>query len=160
MATSFINFSTKHGVVETTNMKATIVGNIWSIKAAANIDNGCIVGLGAYQAPEYYAEAAASNTFAGKIIEKANNGLWRVQITACDENDGVVATPELIYENWTTKMQDRSNFFNAKDDLMRVLQVHVNDVITFSDECFTTTPTDASIGKAVSVSSKKLAIAN
>lgn len=160
MATSFINFSTKHGVAESTNLKATIVGNIWSVQAAADIDNGAIVARGDYVAPEYYAEAAASNSFAGKIIEKANNGMWRVLVTAAADTDGLVLSVPLIYENWTTRMQEESNFFNKKDDLLRVYQLCVGDVFSVSAECFTTTPTDASIGKAVSVSSKKLAIAN
>ena len=160
MATSFINFSTKHGVAESTNIKATIVGNIWSVQAAADIDNGAIVARGDYVAPEYYAEAAASGSFAGKIIEKANNGMWRVLVTAAADTDGLVLSVPLIYENWTTRMQEESNFFNKKDDLLRVYQLCVGDVFSVSAECFTTTPTDASIGKAVSVSSKKLAIAN
>lgn len=160
MATSFINFSTKHGVAESTNLKATIVGNIWSVQAAADIDNGAIVARGDYVAPEYYAEAAASNSFAGKIIEKANNGMWRVLVTAAGDTDGLVLSVPLIYENWTTRMQEESNFFNKQGDLLRVYQLCVGDVFSVSAECFTTTPTDASIGKAVSVSSKKLAIAN
>lgn len=160
MATSFINFSTKHGVAESTNLKATIVGNIWSVQAAADIDNGAIVARGDYVAPEYYAEAAASGSFAGKIIEKANNGMWRVLVTAAADTDGLVLSVPLIYENWTTRMQEESNFFNKKDDLLRVYQLCVGDVFSVSAECFTTTPTDASIGKAVSVSSKKLVIAN
>lgn len=160
MAVGFLDFSTKHGVAESTNLKATIVGNIWSIKAAANIDNGCIVGRGNYVAPEYYAEAAASNSFAGKIIEKAANGMWRVLVTAAADTDGLVLSVPLIYEEYTTRMQEESNFFNLKDDLLRVYQLVPGDVFSVSAECFTTTPTNASIGKAVSVSSKKLAIAN
>ena len=79
MATSFINFDTKHTVAESTKLAATYGGaNIYNIKVSANVDNGAIVGLGDYVAPEYYAEKAASATFAGKIIEKADATLGKL----------------------------------------------------------------------------------
>ena len=80
MATSFINFSTKHAVAESTKLKATQIGNIWNIEAKDAIDNGTIVKKGAYLRPEVYEEDTAV-TFAGKIIEKAANGGFRVEVT-------------------------------------------------------------------------------
>ena len=70
MATSFLNFDTKHTVCESTKLKATIAGHIWNIKLAADADNGIIVGKGDYEAPEYYKEAAASATFAERSSAK------------------------------------------------------------------------------------------
>jgi len=154
MATSFIDFSTKHAVAESTNLKATIVGNIWNIKAAANIDNGTIVKRGDYVAPEYYAEAAATD-FEGEIIEQAPNGNFRVLVTAIGELEGLVLSVPLIYEDYTTKMQEESNFFNAKDDLLRVYELYVGDVFTVSAEAFTGTPV---VGKTLTVGSKKLVV--
>lgn len=155
MATSFINFDNKHAVAESTNLKATIVGNIWNIKATDDIDNGCIVKRGDYVAPEYYAEAEATE-FTGKIIEKAANGNYRVEVTAVGELEGIVISVPLIYEEYTTRMQEESNFFNAKDDLLRVYQLYVGDVFTLSAEGFDGTP---EVGKTVSVSAKKLVVA-
>ena len=156
MATSFINFSTKHAVAESTKLKATIVGNIWNIKATNDIDNGCIVKRGDYVAPEYYAEAAATE-FTGKIIEKAANGKFRVEVTAVGELEGLVLSVPLIYEEYTTRMQEESNFYNAKGDLLRVYQLYVGDVFTLSAEGFDGTP---EVGKTVSVVSKKVKVAN
>ena len=156
MATSFINFSTKHAVAESTNLKATIVGNIWNIKATNDIDNGCIVKRGDYVAPEYYAEAAATE-FTGKIIEKAANGNFRVEVTAVGELEGLVLSVPLIYEEYTTRMQEESNFYNAKGDLLRVYQLYVGDVFTLSAEGFDGTP---EVGKTVSVVSKKVKVAD
>ena len=156
MATSFINFDNKHAVAESTNLKATIVGNIWNIKATDNIDNGCIVKRGDYVAPEYYAEAAATE-FTGKIIEKAANGNFRVEVTAVGELEGLVLSVPLIYEEYTTRMQEESNFYNAKGDLLRVYQLYVGDVFTLSAEGFDGTP---EVGKTVSVVSKKVKVAN
>ena len=154
MATSFINFDNKHAVAESTNLKATIVGNIWNIKATDNIDNGCIVKRGDYVAPEYYAEAAATE-FTGKIIEKAANGKFRVEVTAVGELEGLVLSVPLIYEEYTTRMQEESNFYNAKGDLLRVYQLYVGDVFTLSAEGFDGTP---EVGKTVSVVSKKVKV--
>ena len=154
MATSFINFSTKHAVAESTKLKATIVGDIWNIKATNDIDNGCIVKRGDYVAPEYYAEAAATE-FTGKIIEKAANGKFRVEVTAVGELEGLVLSVPLIYEEYTTRMQEESNFYNAKGDLLRVYQLYVGDVFTLSAEGFDGTP---EVGKTVSVVSKKVKV--
>ena len=156
MATSFINFSTKHAVAESTKLKATIVGNIWNIKATDDIDNGCIVKRGDYVAPEYYAEAAATE-FTGKIIEKAANGKFRVEVTAVGELEGLVLSVPLIYEEYTTRMQEESNFYNAKGDLLRVYQLYVGDVFTLSAEGFDGTP---EVGKTVSVVSKKVKVSD
>lgn len=155
MATSFINFDNKHAVAESTNLKATIVGNIWSVKATDDIDNGAIVKRGDYVAPEYYEEAEATE-FAGKIIEKAANGNFRVEVTAVGELEGLVLSVPLIYEEYTARMQEEANFFNAKDDLLRVYQLYVGDVFTLSAEGFTGTP---EVGKTVSVADKKLVVA-
>lgn len=156
MATSFINFDNKHAVAESTNLKATIVGNIWNIKATNDIDNGCIVKRGDYVAPEYYAEAAATE-FTGKIIEKAANGNFRVEVTAIGELEGLVLSVPLIYEEYTTRMQEESNFYNAKGDLLRVYQLYVGDVFTLSAEGFDGTP---EVGKTVSVVSKKVKVSD
>ena len=112
MATSFIDFSTKHAVAESTKLKATQIGNIWNIEAKEDIDNGTIVKKGKYLRPEVYQEDTAT-TFAGKIIEKAANGGFRVEVTAIGEGEGLVLSVPLIYEEYTTKMQEESNFFNA-----------------------------------------------
>ena len=156
MATSFIDFSTKHAVAESTKLKATIVGNIWNIKATNDIDNGCIVKRGDYVAPEYYAEAAATE-FTGKIIEKAANGNFRAEVTAVGELEGLVLSVPLIYEEYTTRMQEESNFYNAKGDLLRVYQLYVGDVFTLSAEGFDGTP---EVGKTVSVVSKKVKVSD
>ena len=156
MATSFINFDNKHAVAESTNLKATIVGNIWNIKATDDIDNGCIVKRGDYVAPEYYAEAVATE-FTGKIIEKAANGNFRVEVTAVGELEGLVLSVPLIYEEYTTRMQEESNFYNAKGDLLRVYQLYVGDVFTLSAEGFDGTP---EVGKTVSVVSKKVKVSD
>lgn len=97
MATNFMNFKTKHGVVGTSDLLATIGGaHIRNIKATADIDNGAIVGCGDYQKPDYYAETDAG-TFSGKIIDIASNGNFIVDVISA-ENCWLVATVPVIYE--------------------------------------------------------------
>lgn len=153
MATGFINI-TKHAVAESTLIKATHCGHIWSVQAAANLDNGAIVKRGAYVAPEYYAEAAAS-AFEGKIIDQAANGNWLIEVTAIGELEGLVLTTPLIYENFTREMSAESNFFNAKDDLMRVYELCVGDVFAVSAEGISG---NIAKGAAVKVTNKKITV--
>lgn len=154
MATSFIDFSTKHAVAESTKLKATQIGNIWNIEAKDAIDNGRIVKKGKYLRPEVYQEDTAT-TFAGKIIEKAANGAYRVEVTAIGEGEGLVLSVPLIYEEYTTKMQEESNFFNAKGDILRVYELYVGDVFTLSADGFDGVP---EVNKTVSVSEKKVKV--
>lgn len=151
----FIKF-VKHTVAESTGLRATQSGPIQSVKMKANCDNGAIIGLGKYLAPEYYEETTPSATFAGEIIEKAPNGGFRVRVTQCEDGDLLALSVPLIYEEGVTKMQHESNFFNAKDDLVRSYQLFKNDVFTLSAEGFIGTP---EIGKAVAVEGKKLKVA-
>ena len=154
MATSFINFDTKHAVAESTKLKATQIGNIWNIEAKEAIDNGRIVKKGKYLRPEVYQEDTAT-TFAGKIIEKAANGAYRVEVTAIGNGEGLVLSVPLIYEEYTTKMQEESNFFNAKGDILRVYELYVGDVFTLSADGFDGVP---EVNKTVSVSNKKVKV--
>ena len=109
---------------------------------------------GAYLRPEVYAEDTAT-TFAGKIIEKAANGAYRVEVTAIGDGEGLVLSVPLIYEEYTTKMQEESNFFNAKGDILRVYELYVGDVFTLSADDFDGVP---EVDKTVSVSNKKVKV--
>lgn len=152
MATGFMNF-VKHAVAGSSKIKATTCGHIINIQAAADIDNGCIVGKGAYIAPEYYAEGTAG-TFSGKIIEQAANGNWYVEVESA-ENCYLVLTSPLVYENFTTRMGHESNFYNAQGDLMRCYELVKDDIFELSAEGFSGTPEK---GKSVSVSNKKVTV--
>jgi hypothetical protein len=153
MAYKFFDFK-KHAVAGSTRLTATNTGEIYNIQAAADIDNGAIVGKGAYVKPHYYAEAAAGE-FEGNIIGRAGNGNWYVEVKSAVNCYLVLSVPEL-YADYTEEMKHESNFYNAKGDLMRCYQLFVNDVFEVSAEAFTGTPV---AGKTVSVADKKLSVA-
>lgn len=146
-----------HAVAGSTRLAATVGGaGLYNIKLNADTDNGAIIGRGAFVAPEFYAEAAASGTFAGTIIAQAANGNFYVEVTTCAPTDCLVLHVPLTYDNYITESTLDGNFYNEKDDIVRAYQLTVGDVFELSAEGFTGTPV---VGKAVSVASKKLKVA-
>lgn len=150
MATNIYN-TTKHAVAGSSKLKATICGHIYNIVAAADIDNGCIVGKGAYVSPEKYAEAAAT-TFTGTIIEQAANGNWYVEVASA-ENAYLVLTVPLNYVEGIYGGEEY--FYNAKDDIMRCYELVPGDIFELSVEGFDGTPAK---GASVTVASKKVKV--
>lgn len=152
MASNIYN-TTVHAVAGSSKLKATVCGHIYNIVAAANIDNGCIVGKGDYISPEKYEEAAAT-TFTGTIIERAANGNWYVEVTSA-ENAYLVLTPPVLYQETPSYLANEKYFYNAKDDIMRCYELVPGDIFELSAEGFTGTPAkDAE----VEVASKKLEV--
>lgn len=140
MAVGFLDFSTKHAVCESTKLIATYAGaHIYNVKVAKDTDNGTVVGLGAWTADDYYVEAAAPTTFRAKALERTANGHMLMEVTVAD-GAVLLLNPELIYQEWTTQCQNKSNFFNAKDDLVRGYELVVHDMFALSDEGFTAAP--------------------
>jgi len=137
MATKFINF-TKHAVAGSSKLKATTAGHIINIKIAADLDNGSIVGKGAYAGADYYA-AAAPTTLTGKIIGKAANGNFYVEV-ATAVNAYLLLQVPMIYEEYTKAMQHESNFYNASGDICRSYELYKDDVFELSAEGFDGTP--------------------
>lgn len=138
MATNFINFSVKHAVCGSSNLKATKSGHIRNIRVSdAILDNGTIVTIGELEAGsiEVYKQGAASTEFRGKVISQASNGNYYVRVTAVN-GDYLVLQDPLIYEQYTSQMQHESNFFNAKGDVVRSYELHIDDVFELSKEGF------------------------
>ena len=136
MAQSVINIQ-KHAVAGSTRLTATkAVGGhgIQDIKISADLDNGSIIGRGALIAGEVYAMAAPT-TFTGKIIDKAANGNWYVEVTAA-ENAYLVLTVPVTYIDYTNAMRDESTFYNANGDIVRAYPLFEKDVFELSAEGF------------------------
>lgn len=153
MAVNFFNF-TEHAVAGQTNLLGTDGGaHVRNIVAAADIDNGCIVGKGDWVDMETYAEVAAG-AFTGKILDQAANGNWYVEVESAT-NCWFVLTVPTIYEDYAKKFQEEKNFYNAAGDIMRCYELKPYDVFELSEVGFTGTP---AAGKAVSVENKKLKV--
>ena len=153
MATNFFNFQ-KHAVAGSSKLKATLHGHIYNILLEEDLDNGSIVAKGDYVAPEYY-KAKASTGFAGKIVEKAANGNWYVEVTEPGDALLVLQVP-MIYEEYTAQCQHESNFYNADGDIVRCYELYKGDIFELSAEGFNGTPEK---GATVSVTNKQVTVA-
>ena len=139
MAQSVINYATKHAVAGSTRLVATTATGghgIVDIKISKDLDNGCIIGKGALVAGEVYA-MASSTAFAGKIIDKASNGNWYVEVTAID----VDAPPVFLYNSpiiEDERYKDQPDmFFNANGDTVKGYVLELFDVFEESEAIFT-----------------------
>lgn len=140
MAQSVINIQ-KHAVAGSTRLVATTATGghgIQDIRINVDLDNGSIIGRGALEAGEVYVMAAPT-TFAGKIIDKAANGNWYVEVTEA-ENAYLVLTVPIAYYDYTATMRDENTFYNANGDIVRAYPLFVGDVFELSNEGFDGTP--------------------
>lgn len=135
--------------------------HIFNIKLGADRDNGVVRGRGDWVEYDVYEEAAAPNGFAGKIVGQAADGNYYVEVTAAADAVLILEVPEIPVD-YDARFTDPKNFYNKKDDVVRGYGLHKGDIFEISEEGFTTTPTAASIGKAVSANatSGKLVIAS
>lgn len=157
MATKVLNFDTKHTVCGTSKLSATKGGrHIFNVKIGEDMDNGTIVAIGDLvdgSLDTYKSKNPAG--FNGKILGVASNGSYYVQVIAA--GDAVLLhNPELIYEEYSTQFQHASNFFNAKDDIVRGYQLEVGDIFELSATGFVTNPPAANKAVTVDNTTKKL----
>lgn len=133
-----------HGVIRTDNMKCTQNGNIRSAKYCGDgstplvIDNGRLVEV------------------SGLLDGAANREIFKaIKPTAVSsKNVGVVATPEIIYDEQLKSTGALENYQNAAGQAIAVLMLAPGDILSVSDECFEgTTPTGASVKNKVTFGS-------
>lgn len=127
MATGFLNY-TKHGVFESSDIKATVCGHIVNLKAIEDTDNGSFASRGDFVAGD----------------------VWKAAKPAAAEPVFLVGTSPLIYEDFVKKMQDESNFYNATGDVMRGYELVANDKFALSAEAFDTGAAPA-VGKYLTI---------
>lgn len=114
---------TAHVVAESSKLKSTITGHIADLEMIADTDNGSIVAIGAHVEGQVFKAAAYE---AGKTPY-------------------LVLTPPLAY-NGKKLWSDEKYFYNAKGDIARAYELHVDDIYTVSADAFDGTP---AVGKFV-----------
>ena len=140
MAQNLFN-NTKHAVAGSSRLAATTtVGGlgIADIKISMDLDNGTIIGKGTLYAGQVY-NMTAPTTFTGKIIDRAANGNWYVEVTAAS-NAYLVLTVPTTYYDYTAKMRNENTFYNANGDIVRAYPLFVGDIFELSAEGFDGTP--------------------
>ena len=108
---------TEHVVAESSRLKATTAGHIVDLKMTANTDNGSIVAIGAH--------------VEGQVFEAA--------AYAEGKTPYLVLTPPLAY-NGKKVWSDEKYFYNAKDEIARAYELHVDDIYTVSAKAFDKAP--------------------
>jgi len=118
MINAFLQAVTKHVVAESTNLQATYdARHIFNVKAGADIDNGKVVNLDdmAWVENEYFTMVTPTSTSRVGLILSVPMG--------ADERPKAAT-----YEH---------NFYNGKDEIMRVYDLMVGDRFTISENGIT-----------------------
>lgn len=108
----------KHCVAESSLLKATEVGHIYSLRCHEDMDNGSIVCVGDW---------VEAQVFASKEF-------------VAGEHPVFVLTPPIGYNSDRREYQDEQYFYNAKDEIARAYELHVGDIFTVSEIIFEGTP--------------------
>ncbi len=112
-----------HVVAESSRLKATGAGHIYDLEMIADTDNGTIVAIG----------------------EHVEGQVYKAKAYAEEAKPYLVLTPPLAY-NGKKSWSDEKYFYNAKGEIARAYELHVDDIYTISEDAFTGTPT---VGKFV-----------
>lgn len=109
----------KHGVFESSRMKATDIGRIYD--ALVQDESGKNI--------------AVDNGVAIKIGEFTGNGLQEVKATIAAKADkiAVVGTPALIKDAFTSAQADFYNFYNKAGVLAKAYEVVAEDIFAVAD---------------------------
>lgn len=131
MAEQFITY-TKHGVVELSTLVATHGGaHIYNAVADVDVDNGSVAKLGEYVEFDYF----------------------KAEVPAVTDAVLLVATEPKIYAEYTKKMQEESNFYNGRGEIMQLDDMVRYDRIALSAEAFDKDATPE-VGQYVGVNGK------
>ena len=121
---------TEHVVAESSLLKSTISGHIYSLEAIADTDNGSIVSKGDWVESQVF---------------KAKN------YTAGEQPLFVLTTP-LGYNSGRRTYQDEKYFYNAQGERMRAYELCEGDIFTVSANAITPLAAAPVVGNYVSVS--------
>ena len=147
----------KHAYCFPTKVLAGNGGNhILNIELTEDADNGVIVGVGEYKSFDNYVEAEAPAEYSAKIVDKAADGNFYVEVV---EPAGAVLVCEVInnpYTNYDSRFKSEKNFYNAAGDVVRGYCLVKHDIYELSKEGFEGTP---EVGKTVTITGRKHVVA-
>ena len=112
-----------HVVAESSRLKATTAGHIYDLEMIDDTDNGTIVAIGAHVEGQVY----------------------KAKAYADGDKPYFILTPPLAY-NGKKSQSDEKYFYNAKGEIARAYELHLDDIFTVSADAFTGT---VAVGKYV-----------
>lgn len=152
-----INFDNSHAYCFPTKVLAGNGGaHILNIELTADADNGSIVSVGDYKSFDNYVEAEAPAGYEAKIVDKAANGNFYVEVV---EPADAVLVCEVInnpYTNYDSRFKSDKLFYNAAGDVVRGYCLAKHDIYELSKEGFDGTP---EVGKTVTITGRKHVVA-
>ena len=125
----------------------------WNILLSANADNGTLCTLGNYVPYDNFAQGAVPTGFTGKILEKAANGNWYVQVTNAAKAIFLYNSP--VSEYGEKLFQGEELYYNEKDSVVRGYSLIDTDIFEISENGFDGTP---AANKAVTYSNGKYVV--
>lgn len=144
----------QHHVCFPTKVLSEHVGRVLNMVIEEDTDNGTVCGKGDYVSFDQYKVADCPTAFEGKILEKAANGNWYVEVTKIDPNNPAILIYEVpeIAETYDSRFTALSNFFNeassTRTKTVRGLVLNVTDVYELSEDAFEGEP---EAGKKVTI---------
>lgn len=130
--------------------------HILNIKLTSDADNGAIVGVGDYESFDNYVEAEAPATYEAKIVDKAADGNFYVQVVEPADAALICEVPVMTMGNYDSRFKDVKNFFNENGATVRAYVLHKYDIYELSEEGFNGTP---EVGKTVTITGRKHVVA-
>ena len=129
MAGNFQNYNpVKRAVAESTLLKATRCGHHYNLVADVDVENGSLCKIGQF----------------------VKEDVFQADIPAIGDKCVLILTAPKIYETYTTRMQEESNFYNAAGEVMRAYEIQDTDRFTLSAEAFDESAAPA-VGQYVAV---------
>lgn len=116
-----------HAVCESSLLKATTAGHIYSLKCDADYDNGSIVAVGDWVEGQVFATKAY----------------------AAGEHPILILSAPTGYHTESKYMTEEKYFYNEKGEIARGYELYVGDIYTLSEDGFTGTPV---VGKFIDAS--------
>lgn len=104
----------KHAVCESSLVKATECGHIYSLKCHQDLDNGAIVSVGAW---------AGAQVFESKEFEAGTRPI-------------LILTAPIGYNSDRRSYQDEQYFYNAEGEIARGYELTDGDIFTVSEIAF------------------------
>lgn len=120
---------TEHVVAESSLLKATTTGHIYSLEMIADTDNGAIVARG--------------------DLKEAQ--VFKAKAYAAGEAPLLVLTPPLGYNSDRKHCMDEKYFYNATGEVARAYELHVGDIFTVSAKAITPLASAPVVGNYVGV---------
>lgn len=96
------------------------------------VDNGMFVGKGEFIELDLY-KAAAPTAFEGKVLGKAPNGNWYIEVVNPGDALFVYHVP-MIEETYNNTFKKESNYTNAPTQVVRAYELAVGDVFEISED--------------------------